>query len=268
MTRGTTAPNRLRRVDRWITATQGQLLLSVEQPPLVVDLGFGASPTTTVELYERLRSVRPDMEVIGLEIDPARVEQGTQFLAECRRPEHYRGLSFRLGGFEMPLPRPPLLIRALNVLRQYGEEEAWQAWARLCSGLAPDGVLIEGTCDEIGRRAVWVTMGGSTNPETRTITLAARVSALARPSELAERLPKTLIHHNVPGEHIHRFISDFDRSWAIAAPYSVFGPRQRWIAAVEHLSGAWPVMTRPPVGGRTRWRLGEVTLPWAAIAPR
>jgi len=266
VTRGTTAPNRLRRVDRWITATQGRLLLSVEQPPLVVDLGFGASPVTTVELYERLRSIRPDVEVIGLELDHARVEQGARFLAECGRPQRYRGLSFGLGGFELPVPQPPLIVRALNVLRQYKEEEAWQAWGRLCARLAPNGVLVEGTCDEIGRRAVWVSLGRSA-AGTGTITFAARVSTLLCPSELAERLPKTLIHHNVPGERIHRFLSDFDHSWAVAAPHSAFGPRQRWIAAVEHLSTTWPVITRPPTGGRTRWRLGEVTLPWPAIAP-
>jgi hypothetical protein len=84
---------------------------------------------------------------------------------------------------------------------------------------------------------------------------------------LAERLPKTLIHRNVSGERIHSFFIDFDRSWAIAAPQSVFGPRQRWIAAIEHLALTWPVITRPPAGGRSRWRLGEVTIPWAAIAP-
>jgi hypothetical protein len=194
-----------------------------------------------------------------------------------------------------------VLVRALNVLRQYDEEEAWRAWDRLCGGLAPEGVLVEGTCDEIGRRAVWVTLGradggssrtgGSpgrptTKPpaewgeryepaggrsgiaEPHTITFSAQVSTLPCPSELAERLPKTLIHRNVPGEPIHRFFIDFDRSWAIAASQSVFGPRQRWIAAVEHLSLTWPVLARPPAGGRARWRLGEVTLPWAAVAPR
>ncbi len=268
MTRGRTTANRLRRVDRWIVANHARLLRSVERPPLVVDLGFGASPVTTVELYERLRGVRPDVEVVGLEIDPARVEQGARFLAESGRSADYRGLTFRLGGFELPVPRPPLLVRALNVLRQYDEEEAWQAWDRLCDGLARDGVLVEGTCDEIGRRAVWVTLGCSDAAEARTITFAARVSTLPCPSELAERLPKTLIHRNVPGEQIHRFLTDFDRSWASAAPQSVFGPRQRWIAAVEDLSHTWPVITRPPAGGRTRWRLGEVTMPWEAIAPR
>ncbi len=161
VTRGTTAPNRLRRVDRWIAANQAPLLWSAERPPLVVDLGFGASPVTTVELYERLRGIRADVEVVGLEIDPTRVEEGARFLAESGRPAEYRGLTFALGGFELPVSRPPLLVRAFNVLRQYDEEEAWRAWDRLCEGLAPDGVLVEGTCDEIGRRAVWVTLGRS-----------------------------------------------------------------------------------------------------------
>ncbi len=280
VTRGTTAPNRLRRVDRWIAASQAQLLLSSEEPPLVVDLGFGASPVTTVELYERLQAIRPDVEVVGLEIEPARVEAGTRFLAESGCTDDYAGLSFGLGGFELPAPRPPLLVRALNVLRQYGEEEAWCAWERLCEGIAPGGVLIEGTCDEIGRRAAWVTLdrsdtagsplrrsGSSGLAQPRTITFATRVAGLSHPSELAERLPKTLIHRNIPGEEIHRFLTDFDRSWALAAPRSVFGPRQRWIAAVEHLSLTWPVVARPPAGGRARWRLGEVTLPWESVAP-
>mgnify|MGYP000881674880 FL=1 len=280
VTRGTTAPNRLRRVDRWIAASQARLLLSCEKPPLVIDLGFGASPVTTVELYERLRAIRQDVEVMGLEIGPARVEAGARFLAESCRLENYPGLSFELGGFELPAPRPPLLVRALNVLRQYGEEEAWQAWERLSEGIAPGGVLIEGTCDEIGRRAAWVTLdrsdtagsplrrsGSSGLAQPRTITFATRVAGLSHPSELAERLPKTLIHRNIPGEEIHRFLTDFDRSWALAAPRSVFGPRQRWIAAVEHLSLTWPVVARPPAGGRARWRLGEVTLPWESVAP-
>ncbi len=269
-TRGTTAPNRLRRVDRWLVGTQAPLLRSSIPPPLVVDLGFGASPVTTVELYERLRRVRPDVEVVGLEIDPARVEQAVRFLAGLDRPEDYQGLTFARGGFELPVPRPPLLVRAFNVLRQYDDEQAQRAWERLCAGLAPDGMLVEGTCDEMGRRAAWVTLRPSavSPAQPRTLTFSTRVSSLCHPSQLAERLPKALIHRNVPGERIHRFFADFSRSWASTAPQSVFGPRQRWTAAVEHLSSTWPVIQRPPAGGRARWRLGELTLPWAAVAPR
>src|SRR5487761_758171 len=72
ITRGTTNPSRLRRVDRWITRAQHAVLRAGERP-LIVDLGFGASPVTTVELYRRVLAVAPDAEVIGLEIDQERV---------------------------------------------------------------------------------------------------------------------------------------------------------------------------------------------------
>ena len=49
VTRGTTATNRLRRVDRWLVATYASALRSASDP-LVVDLGYGASAWTTVEL--------------------------------------------------------------------------------------------------------------------------------------------------------------------------------------------------------------------------
>jgi hypothetical protein len=275
ITRGTTAPNRLRRVDRWIAGVHGPLLHRQDRP-LVVDLGYGASPVTTAELFTRLRTVHPRVEVVGMEIDPLRVA--------AARPYEREGLSFRLGGFELPVERPPTLIRAFNVLRQYEEAEAWRAWHRLCAGLAPDGVLVEGTCDEIGRRAVWVTLrpgrslpvprggrpgaGRATVAVPETITFAAHLASLPRPSELAERLPKTLIHRNLPGERVHELLISFDRAWAAVAPQSVFGPRQRWIAAVELLARDHPVYTGAPLGGRTRWRLGEVTLPWSAAGAR
>lgn len=252
-TRGTTAPNRLRRVDRWILRVYGSALRRAERP-LVVDLGYGASPITTVELFTRLRRVQPRVEVVGVEIDPARVAAARSW----ERP----GLTFRLGGFELPVDRPPALVRAFNVLRQYPEDEAWAAWDRLRGGLAPGGVLVEGTCAENGRRAVWVAL-----ERTPTITFAAHLASLERPSELAERLPKVLIHRNVPGERVHALLAAFDRAWASAAPHSVFGPRQRWIAAVELLARDHPVLTAAPYGGRVRWRLGEVTLPWRAVRP-
>jgi hypothetical protein len=66
---------------------------------------------------------------------------------------------------------------------------------------------------------------------------------------------------------VHDLLAAFDRAWAAAAPQSVFGPRQRWVTAVELLARDHPVVTVPPYGGRARWRLGEVTLPWSAVAP-
>ncbi|WP_052032483.1 hypothetical protein [Streptomyces viridochromogenes] len=251
VTRGTTNPNRLRRMDRWIAHTHGAELRRAAEP-VAVDLGYGAAPWTAVELLVRLRAAAPRARVVGVEIEPARVA--------AAKPYEREGLVFRHGGFEIPIPQRPLLVRAANVLRQYDEDEVAGVWERLCARLAPGGLLVEGTCDEIGRRHVWVALG----PEgPRTVTFATRLCSLERPSDLAERLPKALIHRNVPGEPVHAFLGDFDRAWAAAAPYASYGARQRWIRAVRHLAADWPVTDGP-----VRWRQGEVTVRWEALAPR
>ncbi|MHC3469094.1 class I SAM-dependent methyltransferase [Streptomyces sp. 7R007] len=251
VTRGTTNPNRLRRMDRWIAAVHGPVLRRAGEA-VAVDLGYGAAPWTAVELLGRLRRVAPGVRVVGVEIEPARVV--------AARPYEREGLSFRHGGFEIPIPERPLLVRAANVLRQYEEGEVRGVWERLCARLAVGGLVVEGTCDEVGRRHVWVALGGD---GPRTVTFAARLGSLERPSDLAERLPKALIHRNVAGEPVHAFLRDFDRAWAAAAPYASYGARQRWIRAVRDLSGDWPV-----VDGPVRWRQGEVTVRWEALAPR
>jgi hypothetical protein len=245
-TRGTTAPNRLRRVDRWLTGVHGELLRRGE-PPLVVDLGYGATPVTTVELFARLRAVRPDVQVVGIEIDQERVDAARDAARE--------GLSFRRGGFELAGLRP-LVVRALNVLRQYEEGPALAAWESMRARLAPGGLLVEGTCDEIGRRAAWVALDGD---GPRTLTLAAHLPTLPRPSELAERLPKALIHHNVPGQPVHALLQALDDAWDRAAPQAVFGPRARWVAAGEALRWEGADVRRA--------RLGELTVPWSTVAP-
>ncbi|NGY58841.1 class I SAM-dependent methyltransferase [Lentzea sp. NEAU-D13] len=250
-TRGTTNPNRLRRVDRWMTGTLASFLTTAADP-LVVDLGYGATPITTVEMAARLRVVRPDVRVLGLEIDQERVDAGK---AVASPPL----LDFRRGGFELAGARP-VLLRAFNVLRQYTEEQAFEAWDTMLSRMAPGGLIVEGTCDEIGRRCTWVTL--SADGPLR-FTLACKPSGIDVPSDLAERLPKALIHKNVPGERVHALLAELDACWATAAPFAPFGPRARWVESARLLAErGWPV-----VDDRRRWRLGEISLEWAAVAP-
>lgn len=263
-TRGTTGTNRLRRNDRWIAASPA---FRRAADPLVVDLGYGASGVTAFELTARLRGVRPDAEVRGLEIDPVRVATADAQLAEVRAGRtgfpHDLRVSFARGGFEVPLPdgRRPAVIRAMNVLRQYDEADVPAAWRTTASRLAPDGLLVEGTCDEIGRVASWADVQPDGIPVRFTISL--RLTGLEHPSIVAERLPKALIHRNVPGERIHALLVDLDREWDRAAALATFGATQRFLATVAALRDqGWPI-----VGGRSRWRLGELTLPWAAVAP-
>ena len=253
ITRGTTNPNRLRRCDRWLAGPQAGRLRCTPTPPIVVDLGYGASPVTAVELHERLRRVRPDVQVVGIEIDPERVA--------AARPLERAGLSFRGGGFEVPLDdgRRPTVVRAFNVLRQYDEAEVAGAWAQLRSRLAPGGLIVDGTCDEVGRRAAWVAVDEA-GPVSLTISL--RLRGLGRPSDVAERLPKALIHRNVPGEPIHAFLTDLDGAWARSAPHADWGARQRFLAAAADIAGRWPLADGP-----SRWRLGEMTVAWDAVAP-
>ena len=250
-TRGTTNANRLRRVDRWLLATQVPRLRDCPRP-LVVDLGYGASAVTTLELVDRLGPEVDRLEVVGLEIDPARV---TAVEADRNPPR----VDFRLGGFELA-GLQPVLVRAFNVLRQYDEESAARAWDTMRASLGAGGVIVEGTSDEWGRRSAWVALDAD---GPLTLTLSTRVADIGTPSDLAERLPKALIHHNVPGQPIHEFLRAFDQAWAAAAGLSTFGPRQRWVAAVESLAAqGWPL-----VGSTRRWRHGEITVRWSAVAP-
>jgi hypothetical protein len=249
VTRGTTNANRLRRVDSWIAFALRPLLTTVD-PPLVVDLGYGASPVTTLELRTRLARIRSDVRVVGLEIDPDRVFHALPYAD----PPF---LDFRPGGFELA-GLQPVLVRAMNVLRQYDESEVDGAWHALT---ASGSLLVEGTCDELGRLASWVLVG----PEgPRSLTLAARLSTLDTPATLAERLPKALIHHNVRGTPVHALITALDDAWQRAAPLTAYGPRQRWQAAAGALrDGGWPVLDGP-----RRWRLGELSVDWSCVTAR
>lgn len=254
VTRGTTAAQRMRRVDRWLTDVHGPLLRRAERP-LAVDLGFGAQPVTAVEMFARLRAVRPDLEMVGLEIDPARV-------AHARRTAGgIPGLEWEVGGFELAVPRPPTVVRAFNVLRQYREEDVPAVWGLMASRLAPDGVLVEGTCSEDGRRAAWVDLRRA---GPASLTLALRLGSFERPSDVAERLPKALIHRHVPGEPVHALLADADAAWAHHAALAPYGTRQRWLATVASVRGrGWPVL-----GGPRQWRRGELSVRWEAVAPR
>lgn len=253
-TRGTTGTNRLRRVDRWIARHP---VLRRTDDPLVVDLGFGASAVTPLELLARLTRQRTDATVLGLEIDPERVARAREQAAGVA------GIAFARGGFEVPVSdgRRPVVIRAMNVLRQYDEADVADAWARMCGRLQPDGILVEGTCDEIGRIATWAEVGADAVPRSLTVSLS--LSHLDSPAVAAERLPKALIHRNVAGERVHEFVASLDREWTRAAVVAPFGPTHRWRTAMAALATeGWPLVRRE------RWRLGEVGVAWEAVAPR
>lgn len=220
--------------------------------PLVVDLGFGAAAHTTLELAERITAVSPNARVVGIEIDPDRVA--------AAKPFETAVVTFRHGGFEIPTTQSPDIIRAFNVLRQYDEPEVARIWDQVRARLSPKGLFIDGTCDEIGRVSTWVCLTPE-GPDSFSVSL--RLADLDVPSIAAERLVKALIHRNVPGENIHRFFVELDRLWATNAGLGALSAVQRWVATVRGMKDSgWPVRDSP-----ARWRLGEITVDWAAVAP-
>jgi hypothetical protein len=235
-------------VDRWIVHHEPIMsVLAAADQPLAVDLGYGSRPDTAIELAARLRAVVPATELVGLEIDPGRVVPAQA------------GVRFAVGGFELAGLRPHL-VRVFNVLRQYDESKVAAAWLRMQGALAPGGFIVEGTCDELGRRCCWILLDRS---GPLSFTLAWDPARSDRPSDLAERLPKALIHRNVPGERIHQLLATLDRCWEIAAPMAPFGPRQRWRRTLQLLSDKGI----EPLPDRRRHRDNVLTVPWDLVAP-
>lgn len=120
-------------------------------------------------------------------------------------------------------------------------------------------MLVEGTCDEIGRLCSWVLLN-RTGPVS--FTIACRLASLGTPSDVAARLPKALIHHNVAQQPVHTFLADLDAAWASAAGLAPFGPRQRWLAMCAAVA-----TDRPVLDGPRQWRRGELTVAWSSVEP-
>ncbi len=207
VTRGKTAPNRLRKTDTFLAVAYPELLRRL--PGLYVDLGYGAYPVTSLETLARLRRLNPRLRVLGVEIDPERVAEAQPFT----RP----GLEFRLGGFNLPLQpdERAAVVRAFNVLRQYDEAAREAALTALGAALAPGGLLLEGTCDPTGRL---MTFNLYARAETPTLTRLALVLAPSlrrefQPRQLQAVLPKNFIHHAEPGGLIDQFFRAWHTSW-------------------------------------------------------
>jgi hypothetical protein len=266
-TRGTTHPNRLRRVDRWLLAAHGPLLRGSGRP-VVVDLGYGRHPVTVLELARRVRGVAPRAEVVGVELDPERVAAARRLAGPAS------GVRFVRGGFDLGAELGAGLdpgglaggrggvhvLRAFNVLRQYPVADVPPAWDAMRSRLAPGGVLLDGTCDELGRLAAWVAID---REGPVSLVLSWRLAGLDRPGDVAARLPKVLIERNRPPHGVHRFLAELDAAWQRAAPLGVLGARQRLVAACQALREAgWPLR-----GEREGWwRHGTVEVAWACVA--
>lgn len=239
ITRGKTAPNRLRKTDVFLAVAFAERVRHLRG--WYVDLGYGAYPVTSLETLTRLRRLNPRLQVLGVEIDPARVAEAQPYARE--------GLTFRQGGFNLPLHagEQASVIRAFNVLRQYPEAEVAAALAALSAGAEAGALLLEGTCDPTGRLMTFnVYTHDGTTWQLDSLVFAPAVRAGFLPRQLQAVLPKNFIHHAGPGGRIDQFFAAWQASWQ-AARAQATAWRQVFAQAGARLADhyGYPVDKRP-----------------------
>ncbi len=249
ITRGKTAPNRLRRVDAFL-ATYDPALLGRRDDAYasapVVDLGYGAEPVTTLQMAARLRRVASDLPVVGVEIDPERVARA-QSCADART-------RFVEGGFDLPVPAARL-VRAFNVLRQYEEAEALPALARVAARVLPGGLVVDGTSDPFGR--VWTAnvlrRGDDGGLALEALVLGTNFRDGLDPEAFQTRLPKSFIHRVVPGDPVAAFVDAWKAACRDTRASEVWGPRAWFTAAAGALTARGYAVMRPDAWPRRGW---------------
>lgn len=202
-------------------------VLSATPRPLVVDLGYGAYPWTALEIAARWRNIAPGLRLLGIEIDPERVEAALPYA----RPGH---IDFARGGFniaDLTGTREVTIIRAYNVLRQYDESEVGAALWTMAEALTEGGLLIEGTSNPSGRLTVFdVYQRQGEALVHRELVFASNRREGAEPRDFQAVLPKRLIHHAHDAE-LDAFFNAWGTALMLARAAGAVAPSRRWVSA-------------------------------------
>jgi hypothetical protein len=148
------------------------------------------------------------------------------------------GLEFRLGGFNLPLgaDKSAGVIRAMNVLRQYPEQEYARSLALLGSYLGPAGILLEGTSDPPGNMmALTLYLRGGGFLLHGGLALIANLRRPFSPRQLQAILPKNYIHHLEPSSPLDAFFGAWSACWQRAIQTQVHDPRRLFAEAARWL---------------------------------
>jgi len=230
VTRGKTAPNRLRQVDNFVLMYASDLLAKSDDS-FFVDLGYGAEAVTTLEMADRFHRQNPDLKILGVEIEPERVAAALPFSD--------RRTYFRLGGFNLPIEPGESVraIRAFNVLRQYDETQVAPAWEMLARYVQPGGMLMEGTSTPSG--AIWaanILRHTDGNWQKEALVFFTNFHLGFDPMDFQTILPKNYIHRVVGGEPIFDFFSAWKAATAESCSFQSWGLRQWFAASAEMLA--------------------------------
>lgn len=250
-TRGRTAPGRLRALDAWLRHAERALLLRDDGPyraAAFVDLGVGDAPDTTLEAAAALREVRPDLPVIGVDHDAARIA--------AARVASDGAVDFRVGGFDLPLAPGETVraIRLMNVLRAWRPADIPAVHAALGARLLDGGLLIEGTSDPAGGvLAAHLLRRRGDDVVREGLLLHTDFRQGFAPLLFRDRLPKDL-RRVAPGTEMFAFFRDWTEAWQ-----AVRGgpPAEAFARSIEGLAARRPGVDADPwlaANGFLVWR--------------
>lgn len=213
-----TRAGRLAAVEAWLAQREAALL---DGRGALVDVGYGEAPVTTAEWAAAARAVNPALRVIGLE--PRAPGLGAA-----------GGVELVEGDFSSVAALGPCaVVRAMNVLRGYREEEVPAIHAALGLGLVEGGLLVEGSTDTPGSVTVaWLLRrrGGALVKEA--LLFHTDFSRGFSPWLFRDWLPRELRRRAGPGTAIHALLS----AWSARADSS--GQRDPRLRFQASLGGA------------------------------
>lgn len=196
-----------------------------------MDLGIGALPWTTVDLFRTLGG-----EVVGVDNDPERVA--------CAQPFAVPGLRFVEGSFDLGGEGPVHVLRAMNLLRQYPDEVQEEVLQTLRAQLAPGGWLVEGSSSKHGE--VWTARVFHAGEERLVFGLSDHEAGFA-PQRLWPYLPRSLAVRRRPGP----LLADFARAWEAACEGA--DAADRWEQSVAAAGVDW-TLASGPIPGTAEYR--------------
>ena len=253
-TRGKSCPGRLSRLDSW-TCHHAEALLRRSDgrwaKAVVVDLGIGARPWTTIETARAYRQLKPDLELIGVDNDPLRVTNA--------QAHAIPGVSFREGGFALPLAptEPARLIRAMNVLRQYRRDDVAAAHHAMSRHLLEGGLLIAGSSNRQGETLVALLLRGVPGGLQREgLLFATDFSKGFAPRMFRRTLPRDLRAGAHPIGPIQDFLSLWHAAWRSARTSRNTGQTEVFIESAQRLAERVSGVDTDP------WSLSNGILVW------
>jgi hypothetical protein len=181
----------------------------------IVDVGYGETPVTTVELARAVRAVNPSLRVVGVERKPAAS-------AELELVEGDFSTCAALG--------PTAVVRAMNVLRGYREDEVPAIHEALGAALVEGGLCLEGSTDTEGHVTVaWVLRRRSSVLVREGLLFHTDFTRGFSPWLFRDWLPRDLRRRAGPGTAIHAALSQ----WDAQAKGGPADPRERFVASVH-----------------------------------